>query len=302
MGVRKLTSFNCPFYAQWELLLYSVTVTMSTMTWHSLAASSVALREWKRPIVITALLLGAFAIVDASLFLQTPFVSSEVRFADASPGGFLIVPASCPSSPSNSDYPHNTCSATCPNGLNINQYPSCTCPGGQVQSGSQCVCPSGQTWNGSQCIATSGGCTAQYFCASGASCTGSGDTLCYRNAACSASVIFNPCQFGCSGGACNGAPAPVIDITVNPSLIRRGETTHVIWNASFVSSCTVTEDNSSVSDAWSCSTQSSCAASHDNLSSALSERTTYVLSCTGLNGSQVTDSAILNIIPIFQET
>lgn len=50
-------------------------------------------------------LVLAFATVSALLYVASvtvgpaPFVSSEVRFADASASGLAIVPASCPSNP-----------------------------------------------------------------------------------------------------------------------------------------------------------------------------------------------------------
>jgi len=64
--------------------------------------------------------------------LHGPFVSSEARFVEVSSSGLQIIPASCPSDPSNSDYPHNSCSGSCPNGLDITQYPTCICPPGDT--------------------------------------------------------------------------------------------------------------------------------------------------------------------------
>jgi len=89
------------------------------------------------------------------------------------------------------------------------------------------------------------------------------------------------------------APVPTGDITVSPALVRLGETTKVTWVTANVTSCTVTAGNG---DSWS------------GLSSPAGGQTTrqivtatiYTLSCTGPGGN-LTDTATVNILPVFQE-
>ncbi|OGG80296.1 hypothetical protein A3A39_03435 [Candidatus Kaiserbacteria bacterium RIFCSPLOWO2_01_FULL_54_13] len=136
-------------------------------------------------------------------------------------------------------------------------------------------------------VVTVGGaasCTAQYYC--------SGNDLYYRESSCTTRFIER-CSYLCSGGACVPAPVPTGDITVSPALVRLGETTKVTWVTANVTSCTVTAGNG---DSWS------------GLSSPAGGQTTrqivtatiYTLSCTGPGGN-LTDTATVNILPVFQE-
>lgn len=189
--------------------------------------------------------------------------------------------------------------------------PKCeyTCSSGYTKQGSQCVssclpprqlvggvcqCPAGQNWNGSQCVLE---CIQQSFCGSSSCVAGGGDYRCSRNADCSVSVLLpppaQPCQYGCSvaTGQCKPAPAPTGDIKATPSLVGQGDTTTITWSSTNATSCTVTATNG---DSWT-------GTSGTRTSKAIVEQTEYRLSCTGPGGN-VTDSEIVDIIPVFEET
>ena len=116
------------------------------------------------------------------------------------------------------------------------------------------------------------------------------------------------CPNGCNAGLCNpqggkpptskpAPPAPTGEIKVVPSLVRRGDTTSVVWTTKNTTSCTVTEDNPNVDDSWSggLGTQTS---------GHITSRTTYTLACTGLSGAHppsFSKTATVSIVPIFQE-
>ena len=166
-----------------------------------------------------------------------PFVSSELRFADSSPSGLSIVPASCPSDP----HYAGECGSIPP-------------------------------------------CTAQYYC--------SGIDLYYRNSSCVSNLI-QTCAYGCSGGACIGAPTPTPEgsLSASPRLLRSGATTQISWTTSGVTSCTVAGSNG---DSWT-------GTSGTQTTSPITQQTTYTLSCGGEYGT-FTDTEIVNIIPVFEET
>ncbi len=192
--------------------------------------------------------------------------------------------------------------ASCPNGLNIVMYPSCTCPAGQVQSGSICImpspcpnglneflypsctCPAGQVQSGSVCVAL---CTPTYFC--------QGNDRYYRNAQCVESFA-EACAYGCAGSACLPAPSANGNITATPMLVRSGRTTIISWSVTnaLAGSCTVTENNPTINDSWT-------GTSGTQTSSAIRQRTTYTLHCTGVNNDPFTDSVVVNVIPTFLE-
>lgn len=127
-------------------------------------------------------------------------------------------------------------------------------------------------------------------CVSGYSC--SGNDLYYQAQCRGRGQLIQTCAYGCSGGACLVPPPPSGSIRAVPALVRNGDKVQVTWSAANVSSCTVSGSNS---DSWS-------GASGSQLSAAIVAQTTYTLSCTGLDGSTFVQSAVVNIIPIFQET
>lgn len=102
----------------------------------------------------------------------------------------------------------------------------------------------------------------------------------------------------CATGACVIPPAPTPSgsgdqLKVNPQLIGPGRTTLVTWNIAYADSCTVTEDNSSITDSWTGSTGS-------HTSSPISRQTIYTLQCTGAGGS-LTERATVYQIPNWKE-
>ena len=108
-----------------------------------------------------------------------------------------------------------------------------------------------------------------------------------------------PCRSGytCSAGAClppAPPPSPVATIRVSPALVRSGATTQVTWSSSHVSSCRVFENNSHINDAWT-------GAADTKTSSPITQQTTYTLSCTGTDGSTLTQSATVRIVGIWKE-
>lgn len=67
--------------------------------------------------VVIALTVVALVVAFTATTIRgerAAFTSAEVKFTDTSSSGLQIVPASCPSVPSNPDYPHNTCSPPLP--------------------------------------------------------------------------------------------------------------------------------------------------------------------------------------------
>jgi hypothetical protein len=97
-----------------------------------------------------------------------------------------------------------------------------------------------------------------------------------------------------SGGGGTGQPLPDLDLRVIPSLVRSGDTTKVNWSSVNVQSCTVSGENG---DAWS----GLLSALGGNISKPITGETTYTLSCLALDGSRLTKSTTVRIIPTFQE-
>lgn len=132
------------------------------------------------------------------------------------------------------------------------------------------------------CVGTQG-----YFC--------DGSTSKYRNDQCDVSTIA-ACAYLCDPGygVCVPAPSPAGALTLTPSLIVPGQTVTVSWSIDDAVSCTVTEDNPSVTDSWS-------GTSGSQTSSALERATTYTLECDGLEGTSFTESATVSFRPDWQE-
>ena len=83
-------------------------------------------------------------------------------------------------------------------------------------------------------------------------------------------------------------------LEIRPNIVPTFETALVYWDLSNVSSCSVTGGNG---DAWS---GASSGASGQETSPIL-EPTTYTLACEGLDGSTITESVTVQVVPIFQE-
>ena len=147
-------------------------------------------------------------------------------------------------------------------------------------------CPTGYLQQGDLCI--------QHQCFQGYVCGADGD-LYLENASCN-EVRAQTCSYGCSGNACS-IPASSADIIAQPTIVKTAETTDISWQAENVKSCTVAGTNG---DTWSCS-GNTCNATTTEQSSAIQAQTTYTLSCTGLDGSSLEGTAIVNVVPSFEE-
>ncbi|MEK7156339.1 MAG: hypothetical protein AAB790_00855 [Patescibacteria group bacterium] len=119
----------------------------------------------------------------------------------------------------------------------------------------------------------------------------------------------NPPYF-CSAGSstCLSVP-PVVnsngELRVSPMLVPSGAFTKVFWDVSNVTTCTVTGDNL-LHDTWTilgtlANGWTSTAGAAGKTSSAITARTTFTLSCIGLDSSVIDDTAVVNILPIFEE-
>ena len=105
------------------------------------------------------------------------------------------------------------------------------------------------------------------------------------------------CQFGCYGLRCLAAPAPKLTLAVKPSLVRPGDTTQVVWTSVSTQSCSVfgtNGDGGSQAPLWN-------ALSGNITSSPIKSQVTYSIRCTGLDGSTISDSVTVAILPAFRE-
>jgi len=161
--------------------------------------------------------------------------------------------------------------------------------------------------------------TCQNGCADGSSCntecTASTVYTCRNattilrtrtNAQCAVTTHNIPCSppsFCSSGSAVCLSPAPEFipsdtysgHLQAIPSLVPQGLTTNLFWNISNVTGCSVTGSNGT--DAWT----GTASPSGGQPSGPIDEQTTYTLSCTGLGGTDVNESVVVSVIPVFQE-
>lgn len=119
--------------------------------------------------------------------------------------------------------------------------------------------------------------------------------------------VVQACTGGllCSAGACIEPLPPAAaafgnfsgHLTAKPSLVRMGDTTKLYWNIENVvdSSCSVTGSNG---DAW---TELAFSGTSGKTTSQIMSRTVFTLTCTGVDNSTFTETATVNIIPVFQE-
>jgi hypothetical protein len=94
--------------------------------------------------------------------------------------------------------------------------------------------------------------------------------------------------------------SPSLEISATPTIVKPGETSLISWSATNVtsSSCIVTGSNGdggSGIQGW------IGAISSGILSSPINQQTVYTLTCLGDNGSPLTQSTTVNIIPVFEE-
>jgi hypothetical protein len=82
-------------------------------------------------------------------------------------------------------------------------------------------------------------------------------------------------------------------LQIRPKLVRKGAPTKVFWNVGNVTECTVT----SSTDSWTGETSGPSG----RTSSPIYQQTTFTLSCTGLDGSTIRETATAGVVPVFQE-
>ncbi len=140
---------------------------------------------------------------------------------------------------------------------------------------------------------TGGSCFTGYYC--------SGSDLYIKESCRAAGQLIQHCAFGCSGAACLAPPPPSGSIRAVPQLVRSGDMTDVSWSAANVNPglCHITGSNgdgtgTNATGVW-------VGASGSQVSSKITGQTIFTLVCTGLDSSTLTQSATVNIIPIFQE-
>lgn len=148
-------------------------------------------------------------------------------------------------------------------------------------------------------------CTPSYYC--------SGNDRRYIDATC-VDTFVETCPYGCSGGVC--LPQDPIEfisfegtfpsgggfdasghLQAAPALVRYEETTQLYWNVDNATSCTVSGDNG---DSWAGVSSGTSGAT----TSSILKQTTYTLYCEALpdaTPATITETAVVNIIPIFEE-
>ena len=106
--------------------------------------------------------------------------------------------------------------------------------------------------------------------------------------------LVEECSFSCGSGICIPPPSPeIITWTVLPLLVHRGDEVTLTWNTDYTTGCTITRSNG---------------ASFEGLNTAgtrvdtITQETTYVLSCEGLDETTLTSpSKTVRIVPDWQE-
>jgi hypothetical protein len=88
-----------------------------------------------------------------------------------------------------------------------------------------------------------------------------------------------------------------VALKATPSLVKSGSTSNISWTAGHVTSCEVKGTNG---DDW-----TDLPTSQDvpvtKTSAPITAQTTYNLTCTTRIGTKLTDQAVVNVIPVFQE-
>lgn len=187
---------------------------------------------------------------------------------------------------------------TIPHGGSRTFYSVQTAPSGQLCSAytRSRTCTNGSLSGSSSYQYASCSCAPSHYCSS--------NTITYRNSSC-ADVVVTTCisPAYCSNGvaACL-YPSPSFNATgdlsghlqLRPLLVRSGDTVRAYWNVSNVEGCTVSSDNG---DSW----IGASSGTSGKTTSALTQRTTFTLTCTGLDNSTLNESAVVNMVPVFNE-
>lgn len=110
----------------------------------------------------------------------------------------------------------------------------------------------------------------------------------------SATAILGENAGGARAGSGAAYESPDLTLRVVPSLVRKGSTSKVSWSAMHVLSCDVTAPNG---DAW--DTIESVLGG--NVSQPITQQTVYTLACLDLRGALMKKTAVINILPDWQE-
>lgn len=138
-------------------------------------------------------------------------------------------------------------------------------------------------------------------CAPLFSCNAGNTAVLYTDTACNTTAVDNCVtpRYCSAGTPTCVTPSPVFNagtgttghLKASPQIVPKNTTATVSWNVSNVTSCTVTGTSG----------QSWTGASGSHATLAITQQTTYTLSCTGLDGSSVNETQIINLVPVFQE-
>ena len=183
-------------------------------------------------------------------------------------------------------------------------------------SSSQSVSPNSTTDYGGSVTGAggaSGSCpatlTVQCTPASTYTCSGSNVVQTATSSGCAVTTT-NPYATCVAPGYCSSGsaaclyppPAVVADVPNNftghlqarPSIVLSGHTTHIHWNVTNVSSCTVHGTNN---DSWSATNSGN----PGYTSAVITQQTVYTLTCNALDGSTYSESTTVNLVPQYQE-
>ena len=130
-----------------------------------------------------------------------------------------------------------------------------------------------------------------------------GDTIMYQSPQCNVSSIAT-CEAlsFCSAGSSSCLMPPITfvqsgnysgHLQLKPQLVRKGASTKLFWNVDNVESCTVTSPHDLFTGATS--------GPSGQQSAPVNQRTVFTLSCTGLDGTTIHETATAGVVPVFQE-
>lgn len=142
-----------------------------------------------------------------------------------------------------------------------------------------------------------GQCAVQYAC--------SANSIVRTNVSCDTEVIAT-CEtpFFCSAGSAvclSNEPEFVSSgdgsghLQVRPSIVARNSPARVYWNVENVESCEVSGSNG---QSWS----GTASAAGGTVTAGIIQRTTFTLTCERLDGGTFSESAVVNLVPIFNES
>lgn len=107
-------------------------------------------------------------------------------------------------------------------------------------------------------------------------------------------TLVETCSFSCGSGICIPPPSPeLLSWTVLPLLVHRGDEVTLSWNTQYTERCTVERSNG---------TPFTGLNSSGTRTDTVTQETTYVLSCLGLDETSLTSpSKTVRIVPDWQE-